>query len=416
MVLLFARPTPMEVQPAVQRCREMTAQDRLYLIQTVNALPSPQFNELVYALNPPQGIIPSGLAPQGERGKAFLDWVEGPTGCGLEEFEAVLNRIMSAASNTAEKFLAFAISGSVGNITRAELQAIVQLLRKKTGDDSIDIAFFGEGSIKMVLQGSEEGFAKLQELYESGELTEVLDDKPVEYIHLVDNNTSEARKAHLIEALHLHQENFKVGLDLELALVLLKDLENIRNLAVDIEYDLEAKLPNALSRVGELNIQISRTLYVFDELQSYLPEALSHALSTLSRSPIPSLRITEIRDRIRIIDQALFRVRRLCFELAQEMGIHDRILSADVVHAQLDLMRSALNLGHLDLGGANLQGLVLADVNLTGTNLANAIVDEAIFGDNLGLSETDKDDLRQRGAIVQDMPGSDVLSKVPVSR
>ncbi|MEL6225241.1 MAG: NB-ARC domain-containing protein, partial [Cyanobacteria bacterium J06627_8] len=64
--------------------------DRLQLIQTLNGLPTPTFEELVFALNPPPGIVPDSNAALGHRVSEFLKWAEGPMGPGLLE---VLNLV-----------------------------------------------------------------------------------------------------------------------------------------------------------------------------------------------------------------------------------------------------------------------------------------------------------------------------------
>lgn len=63
---------------------------RLKLVQTLNAMPTAQFEEIVQALNPPKGILPSLMAAQGNRASELLNWAEGPTGRGLEEVLEVL--------------------------------------------------------------------------------------------------------------------------------------------------------------------------------------------------------------------------------------------------------------------------------------------------------------------------------------
>ncbi|NER85198.1 MAG: NACHT domain-containing protein, partial [Leptolyngbya sp. SIO1D8] len=69
-----------------------SAEDRLKLIRQLNNLSQPQFNELLFALNPPGGIVPGTASAQGDRSKALLDWAEGPTGCGLLKLEQVLEK------------------------------------------------------------------------------------------------------------------------------------------------------------------------------------------------------------------------------------------------------------------------------------------------------------------------------------
>lgn len=78
--------------------KELSATDRLRLIQTLNALPSTQFDELVFALRPPSGNIPGASAPQGSRSRALLEWVESPIGPGLSELEKILESIISDRS------------------------------------------------------------------------------------------------------------------------------------------------------------------------------------------------------------------------------------------------------------------------------------------------------------------------------
>ena len=54
--------------------------ERLRLIKQLNGLPQSQFEEIVFALNPPNGIISASASAQGTRAKELLDWAEGPTG------------------------------------------------------------------------------------------------------------------------------------------------------------------------------------------------------------------------------------------------------------------------------------------------------------------------------------------------
>ena len=65
-------------------------QERLKLIQCLNGLPHVQFEELVFALNTASGVIPGEQSAQGNRGKALLDWAEGPSGCGLHKVIDIL--------------------------------------------------------------------------------------------------------------------------------------------------------------------------------------------------------------------------------------------------------------------------------------------------------------------------------------
>jgi uncharacterized protein YjbI with pentapeptide repeats/DNA-binding Xre family transcriptional regulator len=90
--------------------------------------------------------------------------------------------------------------------------------------------------------------------------------------------------------------------------------------------------------------------------------------------------------------------------------------SADLRDADLrnaDLRRAKLRGANLrssylrgaDLRGADLRGADLRGADLRGADLSSAVVEEAQFGDNLGLTEEMKLDLKRRGAIFEDSPG-----------
>ena len=65
---------------------------RLELIQTLNSLPDSLFNKLVFALDPPPGLLPADAAVLGVRVYRLLDWAD-KTGPGLETVSEILGRI-----------------------------------------------------------------------------------------------------------------------------------------------------------------------------------------------------------------------------------------------------------------------------------------------------------------------------------
>ena len=67
---------------------------------------------------------------------------------------------------------------------------------------------------------------------------------------------------------------------------------------------------------------------------------------------------------------------------------------------------SEANLSEANLRGANLRGANLSEANLSEANLSGADLEKTIFGYNEGLSEDMKADFIRRGAIFQDSPGS----------
>ena len=75
----------------------MSPQARSSLFQILSALPPPQFEQLRFTLNPPPGLVPEGVAAQGNRVAALLSWAEGTTGCGLVAVQAVLGESFPGA-------------------------------------------------------------------------------------------------------------------------------------------------------------------------------------------------------------------------------------------------------------------------------------------------------------------------------
>jgi hypothetical protein len=67
--------------------------DRFKLVQDLSSITSQQFNMLIYAINPPPGIIAPMPAPQADRASMLLTWAEGPGGCSLVVLQQVLQKI-----------------------------------------------------------------------------------------------------------------------------------------------------------------------------------------------------------------------------------------------------------------------------------------------------------------------------------
>ena len=406
---------------------KLPARDRLCLIQTINALPPTQFDELVFALDPPKGVVASSTAAQGTRSKDLLDWLEGSSGPGLAAADEVLQILIPKATKTAPQPVAFVMSGKVSSSTASELQAFVELLRKKTGDDSIDIAFFQEGSIKVILNGSPEGLSKLQEMFESGELDQ-LNIPPVEAVTPIDSNTQDARKPRLIQALHLSLKNVNLDLagDLYSNLVHASARDNTLDNALDNALDLMDDIYSAIASARASASDSALGIALDNALDLMNARAHSHALA-LARDIDSALDIASDGALARDIDSALDIARARAIDLASALDIA-RTRASDVALARdsgiararaiaRDIARNSGIDHNLDLSKANLHGANLRDINLTGADLTGADLTHAdvtgtVFGDNPGLTETDKRDLQSRGAIIQDPPSSDVPALV----
>ena len=72
----------------------LTLIERVNLIKEINAIPMELFNMIVYAVNPPAGIVPPVRASQGQRSSSLLSWAEGPAGCGTRQIQEVVAEVL----------------------------------------------------------------------------------------------------------------------------------------------------------------------------------------------------------------------------------------------------------------------------------------------------------------------------------
>ncbi|MEM6838823.1 MAG: AAA-like domain-containing protein [Cyanobacteria bacterium P01_C01_bin.120] len=73
----------------------LSPKERLRLIKQLSALPTAQFEQILFALNPPSEIISGSTGSQGNRVSDLLIWAEGPTGPTLESVLDLLSEYIS---------------------------------------------------------------------------------------------------------------------------------------------------------------------------------------------------------------------------------------------------------------------------------------------------------------------------------
>ena len=254
---------------------------------------------------------------------------------------------------TTKKRLAFAIAGSIDQADKAKLKAIVALIQKMTGDDSIDIVGIEEGSIRLILEGSEEGLQKLKELFESGELTEV-EGIPVEYVRFLDTETLD--------------DDPKLEIERKSRLI-----KEIRNKAAKGRNLSDADLSDA-----DLN---HANLYGANLYRAILRGAnLSGADLRSAILRAANLRAADLSDAN--LSGAILRAAILYGANLSGAKLSGAKLSdADLRGAKLsDADLSGAKLSDADLSGAKLFG-----ANLYGANLSGARVENTRFGYNRGF-------------------------------
>lgn len=403
--------------------KSLSSEDRLCLIQTLNALPMAQFDELIFALAPPKGNIPRDYAPQSYRSQALLEWVESPIGPGILEIEKLLAKLVAENTQTSPDFISFVISGKINNSTTTEIKAFVELLRKKTGDKSIDFAFYKEGSINIVLTGSTEALESARELYELGELdsSEILF---IEDAYRVKFNTSDARKAKLIQLLRLRIRPHIFTSILKRSRNLIRSYAQEQFLDSDLDSDsnIQHRLIEDLNKIIRLASAISNNLVLSPLLSEYLARSLP--LASEIKKPLVQaanlaldLDLSNARTLDILLTQTLELATALDHSLPTVLNMDvGRIYALDrTLDLNLDLspdfnLSSNLDLRNADLTYTNLSGVNFIGVDLTGADLTGAEVTGAIFAHDSGLSYPVQLDLLRRGAVFQDSPHVGVLA------
>ena len=305
-----------------------------------------------------------------------------------------------------------------------EIEGIVELLREVTGDDSLKLKFTERGSIKLFLEGSPEGLKKLKELFESGELTEVLG-IPVEEVKLL---LEESEKKETEKKYRLIEEIRTQGAEN-------RDLRgaNLRGANLRGAILSGAILSGAILSGAYLSNAILRDAYFSDAIlrDAYFSGAdLSGADLRGADLRGADLRGADLRGAYlkysRVNDYTKFDDKwRLVWQIvnqgAQSEDLSSAYLSganlrgailiaanlvgANLIGANLRYAYlSGANLSGADLSGADLSGAYLINTNLINTDLTSTNVERTTFGYNQGISESMKLDLISRGAIFEDSP------------
>ncbi|MCC3531410.1 MAG: pentapeptide repeat-containing protein [Microcoleus sp. PH2017_22_RUC_O_B] len=261
-----------------------------------------------------------------------------------------------------------------GDISLISDPQILEAILKKYGGDSIHITDIQKGSIKLIIEGSQEDIERLLIQIQSGELTE-LDGFPVEDAQILsessEDDESSEQKWSLVEEIVTNQI---IGRDLSGVDLSDADLSGACLTYANLSgANLSgADLSGAKLRTAKLR---SADLSGADLSGAKLRSAdLSGANLSLANLSLANLRSADLR-------------------------------SAD--------LRSA-DLSFADLRSADLSGADLSFANLSGADLSSIQVEKTRFRHNLGITEELKKDLIKRGAIFEDSPGdrSRILSRV----
>ena len=270
-----------------------------------------------------------------------------------------------------DKVFELVIEVGIDDLTPEKIDKINNLIQKIARDNTIKPIMKLKGSIRLFLEGSEDGLQRLADLHQSGELQALLnelksDDIP-EIIVKKAEFTKDAKvieKAELIKAIREGTIDKKTLQQVDLSGAILRE-------AILREADLSgANLSGAILREAILREAILRGAKLSEAI---LRGAILRG-ANLSGADLSGANLIEA-------------------DLSRA-----NLREADLWGADL----SEADLSRADLWGANLWGANLIEADLSGADLSGADVKNAIFINATGITPEQKQDLIRRGAIFGD--------------
>lgn len=284
-----------------------------------------------------------------------------------------------------------------GDINSDQNLEIMQFTLREYSGNTIEIIDIQEGSIKLIIEGSQEDIEKLIYCIKSGKLTE-LNGFPIEDIKILSETLDEEENNELNNKWDLVREIVTQGAkgkNLKNADLSDADLSDADLSDADLsDADLSnADLSNADLTIADLsNANLSYAdLSSADLHRAYLSSAnLSYAdlhSADLSNANLSSANLSSAN-----LSNANLNYAHL---------ISANLSSTDLSYADL----SSADLISADLRSTDLSSANLSYADLRSADLSDAKVENTIFGNNIGISLEQRYELIERGAIFNDFPG-----------
>ncbi len=279
------------------------------------------------------------------------------------------------------------LEGDINSVNN-DLRVTLELLLQKDSGYSIKITDIKKGSIRLIVEGSQEDIEQLLSRIKSEELKEV-NGFPIKDIQILD-------KWHLVQEIASHGA---VGQNLSDA-----DLSDADLSGADL---IGADLSGADLSGADL---IGADLIGADLSGAHLRNA-NLSLAHLSGAHLSGAHLSWAHLRGAHLNGAHLRSANL--NGAHLSWAHLRGAHLNGAHLRgADLRGADLNGAHLN--GAHLNGAHLRGADLNGAHLSGADVKNARFGYNVGISKEMRLDLIKRGAIFEDSPNDRSRSLTPV--
>ena len=299
------------------------------------------------------------------------------------------------------KVLELVMEVGIDDLTPEKIDKIISFLQETARDNTIKPIMKLKGSIRLFLEGSEEGLKHLADLHQSGELQALLnelksDDIP-EIIVTKAEFTTDAKvieKAELIKAIREGTIDKKTLYKVDLSGAILSG-------AILSGADLSGA-----------NLRRANLSWAFLSWADLIEADLSWAF--LRRADLIDADLSGAKLSGANLRRANLSKANLSWAFMSGANLIGAILSKANLRGAIlwGANLSGANLSGANLSGANLSKADLSGANLSKADLSGAKVENAIFIDATGITPEQKQDLIRRGAIFGD--NSNDRSKVLV--
>jgi uncharacterized protein YjbI with pentapeptide repeats len=325
-----------------------------------------------------------------------------------------------------DRVLELVIEVGIDDLTPEKIDKINNLIQKIARDNTIKPIMKLKGSIRLFLEGSEDGLQRLADLHQSGELQALLnelksDDIP-EIIVKKAEFTTDAKvieKAELIKAIREGTIDKKTLYKVDLSGAILSgailsgaDLSgaNLRRANLSWAFLSWADLIEA-----DLSWAFLRRADLIDaDLSGAKLSGANLNKANLSKANLSWAKLSKAKLSGANLRRANLSKANLSWAFMSGANLIGAILSKANLRGAIlwGANLSGANLSGANLSGANLSKADLSGANLSKADLSGAKVENAIFIDATGITPEQKQDLIRRGAIFGD--NSNDRSKVLV--
>jgi uncharacterized protein YjbI with pentapeptide repeats len=275
-----------------------------------------------------------------------------------EQNLATLTQKQTETDEERVPYAAYAATGTIAKSDIPKVKAILALLQEITRDTSIKIVDIEKGSIRLILEGSQESLEQIEALFKFGQLTEV-EGIPIQDVQFVTPQISDPDKD--IQTIDKKRLAFIIA-----GSVSSEEIQELKTAFTEtLDNDEEIEADNKARLVQEIITKraIDRDLSGANLSRAHLRDAdlIGAILSDANLSGVD------------LSDADLISANLSRANLSGAILIDTNLSSAILIDTNL----SGVDLSDTNLSGAILSGAILSGANLSRANLSGAILSRA---------------------------------------